>query len=64
MLIGRCAWHRHYHGYPRLQGIASWRGLGLRFTDGICDRCREQFRAEHRAYFERRRPRGEVATAR
>ena len=33
MLIGRCAWHRHYHGYPRLQGIASWRGLGLRFTD-------------------------------
>jgi len=63
MLIGRCAWHRQYHGYPLLQGVASWRGLGLRFTDGICERCLEQFRTEHRAFFRRRHARLEEAPA-
>jgi len=35
----RCAWHPRYHGYPRLLGVASWRGLSVRFTDGICPTC-------------------------
>jgi hypothetical protein len=56
MLIGRCAWHRQYHGYPLLHGVTSWRGLSLRFTDGICPRCLEQFRSEHRSFLERRHP--------
>lgn len=54
MLIGRCAWHRQYYGYPSFSGVASWRGLSLRFTDGICSRCVEQFRTEHQRYLERR----------
>ena len=55
MLIGRCAWHLLYYGHPRWHGVASWRGLNLRFTDGICPRCLERFRAEHQASLERRR---------
>jgi hypothetical protein len=39
VLLLRCAWHSRYHGYPRLLGIASWRGFGLQFTDGICPSC-------------------------
>lgn len=39
MLVRRCAWHRHYQGYPLLYGIASWRGAGIAFTDGVCRRC-------------------------
>jgi hypothetical protein len=35
----RCAWHPRYHGYPRLLGVASWRGLSVHFTDGICPTC-------------------------
>lgn len=54
MLIGRCAWHRQYFGYPSLSGIASWRGLSLRFTDGICPRCVEHFRIEHQRRLEMR----------
>lgn len=61
MLIGRCAWHRQYFGYPSLSGgVASWRGLSLRFTDGICPRCVTHFRTEHQRYLERRA----LATAR
>jgi hypothetical protein len=56
MLIGRCAWHWQYFGRPRWEGVVSWRGLGVRFTDGICPRCLERFRREHRATFARRRP--------
>jgi hypothetical protein len=56
MLFGRCAWHRQYHGYPRVGGVVSWRGLKLRFTDGICRTCLDRFRAEHRLFLERRRP--------
>jgi hypothetical protein len=48
VLICRCAWHRTYQGYPLLNGIASWRGWSIRFTDGICDRCLARFRSEHR----------------
>lgn len=55
MLLCRCAWHRHYHGYPLVNGVASWRGLAVRFTDGICQSCLERFRAEHRSLLERRR---------
>jgi len=53
MLIGRCAWHRQYYGYPSLSGVASWRGVSLRFTDGICPRCLTHFRSEHQRYLER-----------
>ncbi len=35
----RCAWHPRYHGYPRLVGVASLRGLSVHFTDGICPTC-------------------------
>jgi len=35
----RCAWHSRYHGYPRLLGVASWRGLSVHFADGICPTC-------------------------
>jgi hypothetical protein len=54
VLICRCAWHQRYRGYPLLNGVASWRGWTLRFTDGICEKCLQRFRAEHRAYLERR----------
>lgn len=47
MLIGRCAWHVQYRGYPLLRGVTSWRGFNLRFTDGICPRCLDRFRVEH-----------------
>jgi hypothetical protein len=54
MLVSRCAWHRRYHGYPLVSGIRSWRGLAIRFTDGICTRCLERFRKEHREFLERK----------
>ena len=54
MLIGRCAWHVLYHGHPRWEGVASWQGWGVHFTDGICSRCLERFREEHRAMLDRR----------
>jgi hypothetical protein len=55
LLIGRCAWHQRYWGYPLLKGIVSWRGWTVRFTDGICEKCLQRFRSEHRSFFERRR---------
>ena len=54
MLICRCAWHQRYCGYPLLSGVASWRGWSVRFTDGICEKCLQRFRAEHRSFLERR----------
>jgi hypothetical protein len=54
MIISRCAWHRRYHGRPLWSGVASWRGLFVRFTDGICARCLERFRSDHRGMLERR----------
>ena len=54
MLICRCAWHPRYRGYPLLSGIASWRGWTVRFTDGICGKCLDRFRAEHHLYLEQR----------
>ena len=56
MLIGRCAWHQRYCGYPLLNGVVSWRGWNVRFTDGICEKCLQRFRTEHRHFLERRRP--------
>jgi hypothetical protein len=32
----------------------SWRGLNVRFTDGICPRCLDRFRLEHRVFLNRR----------
>jgi hypothetical protein len=55
MLIGRCAWHQRYFGRPSFQGVASWRGFNVRFTDGICPRCLERFRAEHEHVLARRK---------
>jgi transposase len=55
MLIERCAWHLLYYGHPRWHGVTSWRGFNVRFTDGICPRCLERFRAEHRARVAQRR---------
>jgi hypothetical protein len=63
MLIGRCAWHTLYYGHPRWEGVASWQGWGLRFTDGICPRCLERFREEHQAALERRTTPGEPSFA-
>ena len=54
VLLSRCAWHRRYHGYPRVAGVVLWGGWGIRFTDGICRPCMRRFRAEHRAFIERR----------
>jgi hypothetical protein len=54
VLICRCAWHQRYRGYPRLSGVASWRGWSVKFTDGICERCLKRFRVEHQRYLERR----------
>jgi hypothetical protein len=34
--------------------VASWRGWTVKFTDGICDRCLQRFRAEHQHYLQRR----------
>jgi hypothetical protein len=34
--------------------VASWRGWAIRFTDGICPRCLERFRHEHRDVLVRR----------
>jgi hypothetical protein len=55
VLISRCAWHPRYHGYPLVEGVASWSGWGVKFTDGICADCAVRFRDEYRAFFERRR---------
>ena len=55
MMICRCAWHPRYYGYPFWSGIASWRGVAVQFTDGICSRCASRFREENRRFLERRR---------
>ncbi|MGH7390439.1 MAG: hypothetical protein ACREM3_13420 [Candidatus Rokuibacteriota bacterium] len=46
MLVRRCAWHRRYHGYPLVYGVASWRGERLDFTDGLCHACAVRARDE------------------
>jgi len=46
VLIRRCAWHRLYRGYPFVYGVASWRGEGLDFTDGLCHKCAVRAREE------------------
>ena len=62
VLICRCAWHRRYYGYPLLSGVVSWRGLSVRFTDGICPRCLDRFRVEHRVFLNRRETTAAVLT--
>ena len=48
MLIARCAWHRRYWGVGRLLGVASWGGLHISFTDGICPKCAARVRSDFR----------------
>jgi hypothetical protein len=48
VLLIRCAWHPRYHGYPRLLGVASWRGLSVHFTDAICPTCAMRVTPERR----------------
>ena len=55
MLICRCAWHPQYFGHPFWNGVVSWKGWAVRFTDGICPRCLKRFRATHRDVLERRK---------
>jgi hypothetical protein len=43
VLIRRCAWHRTYHGYPLVSGVASWRGWTVSFTDGMCPGCAARY---------------------
>jgi len=53
VLICRCAWHQRYRGYPLLNGVASWRGWSVRFTDGICETCLERLRAEYQRHLQK-----------
>jgi hypothetical protein len=48
MLISRCAWHPRNYGHAKLMGVASWRGLRIGFTDGICRKCAARVRAPGR----------------
>jgi len=48
VLLIRCAWHPRYHGYPRLLGVASRRGLSVHFTDAICPTCAMRVTPERR----------------
>jgi hypothetical protein len=52
MLINRCAWHPQYRGRRSWPRIVSLWGFSIQFTDGICRRCLEQFRIEHRHMLE------------
>jgi hypothetical protein len=54
MLIGRCAWHPRYRGYPRWHGITSWKGWRVQFTDGICPNCLDRVLREYRERLARR----------
>jgi len=48
MLISRCAWHLQNYGHFKLLGVASWRGLRVQFTDGICLKCAARVHATRR----------------
>jgi hypothetical protein len=48
VFVRRCAWHRKYHGYTKILGVAEWSGWGVSFTDGMCASCAERVRAEFR----------------
>lgn len=48
MLVRRCAWHRRFHGYPSVFGVASWQGRSITFTDGVCRSCARRVRREWR----------------
>lgn len=42
----RCAWHPKYHGFPWVYEVASWRGQGVVFSDGMCRWCANRWRSE------------------
>ena len=63
MLLRRCGWHRMYHGYPLIYGIAGWRGRRVTFTDGICRRCVTRIQAELRDIERRRHPTATLPSA-
>lgn len=46
MVLKRCAWHRRYFRYPRVYGIASWKGRGVVLADGVCPRCTGRIRRD------------------
>jgi hypothetical protein len=48
VFLRRCAWHRKYYGYTKILGVATWSGLGVSFTDGMCTSCANRVRAEFR----------------
>jgi hypothetical protein len=50
VLISRCAWHSRNHGYGKVLGVASWRGLRIDFTDGICHKCAARVAAPRRDF--------------
>jgi hypothetical protein len=39
MRISRCVWHPRNYGHAKLLGVSSWRGRGVAFTAGLCDKC-------------------------
>jgi hypothetical protein len=47
--ISRCVWHSRNYGHGKLLGISRWRGRGLAFVDGLCDRCAQRIHPEVRA---------------
>jgi type IV secretory pathway VirB10-like protein len=47
--ISRCVWHSRNFGHGKLLGISRWRGRGLAFVDGLCDRCAQRIHPEVRA---------------
>jgi hypothetical protein len=46
VLIRRCAWHREFHRYPIVHGVATWGGLSIAFTDGLCRSCAARVRVD------------------
>jgi hypothetical protein len=46
MFLRRCAWHPRYRGRRLIYGISSWRGGGIRFTDGVCRSCAARLRRD------------------
>jgi hypothetical protein len=48
VLISRCAWHPRNYGHSKLLGVASWWGLRIEFSDGICRKCAARVHASVR----------------
>ena len=41
-----CAWHRRYHGRPKMIRLEWWPGFGVTRSDGICADCATRTRVE------------------